>query len=82
MMHLRPPQGSRTDVFIQGLVAIASSYEAQIFWGGSFLNAVGDSRVPASASALSAKGAAMWKPGPAAPECVDFYAPRAATRQN
>jgi hypothetical protein len=49
MMHLRPPQGSRTDVFIQGLVAIASSNEAQTFFrGGSFLNAAGASRVPAS----------------------------------
>jgi hypothetical protein len=35
MMHLRPPQGSRTDVFIQGLVAIASSSEAQTFFGAA-----------------------------------------------
>jgi len=36
MMHLRPPQGSRTDVFIQGLVAIASSNEAQNFGAALF----------------------------------------------
>jgi len=36
MMHLRPPQGSRTDVFILGLVAIASSNEAQTFLGRLF----------------------------------------------
>jgi hypothetical protein len=36
MMHLRPPQGSRTDVFIQeSLVAIASSNGAQTFSGAA-----------------------------------------------
>jgi hypothetical protein len=68
MMHLRPPQGSRTDVFIQGLVAIASSNEAQNFGAALFLNAAGDSEVPASrASNLQPPSSFSWSTARAPP---------------